>query len=68
MRGFSLLSTGSNIRTIVDLGLASPGGLSVDWMDDLLYWTDSGSGRIEGVHILIGESTLMTNRMSIANS
>lgn len=28
-------------------GLESPGGVAVDWIHDLLFWTDSGTRRVE---------------------
>lgn len=28
-------------------GLESPGGLSVDWVHELIFWTDSGTRRVE---------------------
>lgn len=29
------------------IGLESPGGLSVDWVHELVFWTDSGTRRVE---------------------
>lgn len=41
-----------NIKTVsasevVKYGLESPGGVAIDWIHDLLYWTDSGTRRVE---------------------
>lgn len=38
---------GTNIKTIVNAGLISPGGIAVDWIGNRLFWTDSGTSRIE---------------------
>lgn len=32
---------------IIKWGLESPGGIALDWVHDLLFWTDSGTRRIE---------------------
>lgn len=41
------MNNGSDQRAIVSAGLVSPGGLAVDWIHDRIYWTDSGTSRIE---------------------
>lgn len=28
-------------------GLESPGGVAIDWIHDLIFWTDSGTRRVE---------------------
>lgn len=38
---------GSEITDIIKWGLESPGGVAVDWIHDLVFWTDSGTRRIE---------------------
>ncbi|XP_067141982.1 low-density lipoprotein receptor-related protein 4-like isoform X1 [Centruroides vittatus] len=38
---------GSGLRSIVSVGLVSPGGLAVDWIGNKILWTDSGMSRIE---------------------
>ncbi|XP_053206741.1 low-density lipoprotein receptor-related protein 4-like [Panonychus citri] len=45
---------GSSQRAIISSGLVSPGGLAVDWSSDRLYWTDSGTGRIEFANLIDG--------------
>lgn len=32
---------------VIKWGLESPGGVAIDWVHDLLYWTDSGTRRVE---------------------
>ncbi|KAG5887972.1 hypothetical protein JTB14_035046 [Gonioctena quinquepunctata] len=32
---------------IIKSGLESPGGVAIDWIHDLIFWTDSGTRRIE---------------------
>lgn len=32
---------------IVKWGLESPGGIALDWVHNLLFWTDSGTRRVE---------------------
>jgi low-density lipoprotein receptor-related protein 4 len=34
-------------KDVIKWGLESPGGLAVDWIHDLLFWTDSGTRRVE---------------------
>lgn len=46
---------GSGSSVVVSQGLESPGGIAVDWIHDKLYWSDSGSRRIE-VSDLDGEN------------
>lgn len=36
-----------NISDIIKSGLESPGGIALDWIHDLIFWTDSGTRRIE---------------------
>lgn len=38
---------GSDPQRIVELGLASPEGVAVDWIAQNVYWADSGTHRIE---------------------
>lgn len=38
---------GTNMKDIIKWGLESPGGLAVDWIHELLFWTDSGTRRVE---------------------
>lgn len=32
---------------VIKWGLETPGGVAVDWIHDLLFWTDSGTRRVE---------------------
>lgn len=32
---------------LIRWGLETPGGVAVDWIHDLLFWTDSGTRRVE---------------------
>ncbi|XP_071809054.1 low-density lipoprotein receptor-related protein 4-like isoform X2 [Asterias amurensis] len=38
---------GTGVRSVITTGLESPGGIAVDWIGRKLYWTDSGTSRIE---------------------
>lgn len=38
---------GTNVKDIIKWGLESPGGLAIDWIHELLFWTDSGTRRVE---------------------
>lgn len=38
---------GTNVKDVIKWGLESPGGLAVDWVHELLFWTDSGTRRVE---------------------
>lgn len=38
---------GTNVKDVIKWGLESPGGLAVDWIHELLFWTDSGTRRVE---------------------
>lgn len=38
---------GTSVKDVIKWGLESPGGLAVDWIHDLLFWTDSGTRRVE---------------------
>lgn len=40
---------GSEMERVVDLGLEMPEGLAVDWISRNLYWSDTGTHRIEVV-------------------
>ncbi|KAG1656301.1 Low-density lipoprotein receptor-related protein 4 [Nymphon striatum] len=40
-------SNQSHIKDIITIGLGSPGGIAVDWVNDKLYWTDTKLSRIE---------------------
>lgn len=35
------------ILDVIRWGLETPGGVAVDWIHDLLFWTDSGTRRVE---------------------
>ncbi|XP_029831536.4 low-density lipoprotein receptor-related protein 4, partial [Ixodes scapularis] len=45
------LTNGTDLRTLVSRGLANPGGLAVDWIMNRVYWTDSGTSRVESVDL-----------------
>lgn len=32
---------------VIRWGLESPGGVAVDWIHNLIFWTDSGTRRVE---------------------
>ena len=38
-----------NIVDVIRWGLQTPGGVAIDWIHDLLFWTDSGTRRVEVV-------------------
>lgn len=38
---------GTSVRDVIKWGLESPGGLAIDWIHELLFWTDSGTRRVE---------------------
>lgn len=42
---------GSDIERVVDLGLETPEGLAIDWIAHNLYWSDTGTRRIEMVRL-----------------
>lgn len=46
---------GSDPQKIIDLGLASPEGIAVDWSALNIYWADPATNRIE-VSRLTGSS------------
>lgn len=35
------------ITDVIKWGLESPGGVALDWIHNLLFWTDSGTRRVE---------------------
>lgn len=37
----------SSLSDVIKWGLETPGGVAVDWIHDLLFWTDSGTRRVE---------------------
>ena len=42
---------GSALERIVEFGLESPEGLAIDWVARNIYWTDSGTRRVEMAHL-----------------
>ncbi|XP_057339839.1 low-density lipoprotein receptor-related protein 4-like isoform X2 [Microplitis mediator] len=38
---------GSNPEDVIRWGLESPGGIAIDWIHNLLFWTDGGTRRVE---------------------
>lgn len=40
---------GSDVERVVDLGLETPESLAIDWIAHNLYWSDTGTHRIEMV-------------------
>lgn len=38
---------GTGVKNVIKWGLESPGGIAIDWTHDLLFFTDSGTKRIE---------------------
>lgn len=36
-----------NLTDVIRWGLQTPGGVAIDWIHDLLFWTDSGTRRVE---------------------
>ncbi|CAN7998808.1 unnamed protein product [Ixodes hexagonus] len=45
------LTNGTDLKTLVSRGLANPGGLAVDWIMNRVFWTDSGTSRVESVDL-----------------
>ena len=44
-------------NTIVDTGLSKPEGLACDWINRMIYWTDSDTKRIEVASLSVNETT-----------
>lgn len=40
---------GTGIQNVIKWGIESPGGLAIDWIHDLLFFTDAGTKRLEVV-------------------
>ena len=36
-----------NVKPIIETGIVEPNSIAVDWINDRIYWTDSGASRIE---------------------
>lgn len=56
------VKNGSDVEVIIKEDLSMPEGIAVDWINKKMYWTDSGTLRIE-VADLNGE-----NRLSLVQS
>jgi hypothetical protein len=39
--------THSILTDVIRWGLESPGGIAIDWIHDTIFWTDSGTRRVE---------------------
>ncbi|CAH1173635.1 unnamed protein product [Phaedon cochleariae] len=51
---------GSDVQKVIDLGLAGPEGLAVDWLALNVYWTDPAAHRIEVARLTgTGRRTLL---------
>lgn len=37
----------SALTDVIRWGLESPGGIAIDWIHDAIFWTDSGTRRVE---------------------
>lgn len=35
------------LSDVIRWGLESPGGVAIDWIHDIIFWTDSGTRRVE---------------------
>jgi hypothetical protein len=35
------------LADVIRWGLESPGGIAIDWIHDTIFWTDSGTRRVE---------------------
>ncbi|OTF75363.1 low density lipoprotein receptor-like protein, partial [Euroglyphus maynei] len=40
-----------NVKPIIEIGIVEPSSIAVDWINDRIYWTDSGTSRIEYCNI-----------------
>lgn len=47
------------MEKMVDLGLESPEGLALDWIAHNLYWSDTGTRRIEMMRLESGSRKVL---------
>lgn len=58
----AVVENGSDVEVIIKENLDLPEGITVDWINKKLYWTDSGTRRIEVADVNGG------NRLSLIQS
>ncbi|XP_055944113.1 low-density lipoprotein receptor-related protein 8-like [Argiope bruennichi] len=57
------LRTGEPVTEVADSGIVTPDGLAVDWIHELVYWTDTGIDAINVVQINGDRRTLFKKNL-----
>ena len=51
MHRFSKKARIPTVREVVSTGLGIPDGMALDWIHNNLYWTDTGTDKIEVINL-----------------
>ena len=58
------LGNGSAVTSIIKTGLHTPDGIAVDWVNNKIYWTDTGNDNIEVAGLDgLGRLTLISDHL-----